>query len=410
MKRILFLSFAYPYGHFGPSDNCTVRIMDALVQAGKYEVFNISCAPSRANSKPNYKLIEGVNNIYLPFPEKFAHHSYFIEHLLLALKIPFYPLYDIHRIWKYYKACEAILKKEQFDLVVAQCAPQESVISAVLLKKYGYINKLMVLFWDNIYGKVPRLVIPKWFAIYRSRRVETWIARYANSLISPTPVKSFHELYGEVPTAKDKRVYLEHPSIMKRKFPVSSIIGTFLREDKMNVIYAGRIYFKEQLVYCVDMLNKTSIAEKINLILLTKGISGTDAEHLSNTFKGSMIISDWLPLDDLYALYARVDFCIAIPGYPTSVSSKIYEYMSFGKPILLFYTYDNDVTKLACQRYPYFNAINFRKNTDETSRQAEFFFTQHYGKTVPYEDVERLYPTATASAYVNCISKIIDKQ
>lgn len=40
MKKILFLSFSYPYGHFGPSDQCTMKIMDALVRTGKFEVHN----------------------------------------------------------------------------------------------------------------------------------------------------------------------------------------------------------------------------------------------------------------------------------------------------------------------------------------------------------------------------------
>ena len=56
MKKILFLSFAYPYGHFNPSDLCSTRIMKALVETGKYEVHCISCK-SGTNNQYTYPLI-----------------------------------------------------------------------------------------------------------------------------------------------------------------------------------------------------------------------------------------------------------------------------------------------------------------------------------------------------------------
>ena len=46
MKKILFLSFNYPYGEFGASTNSTVRIMKYLSNIDKYEIHCCSYLPS----------------------------------------------------------------------------------------------------------------------------------------------------------------------------------------------------------------------------------------------------------------------------------------------------------------------------------------------------------------------------
>ena len=410
MKKILFLTFSYPYGHFGPSDNCTVRIMNALAQEHNYEIWNISYKPKDGASKPNYDIVEGVNCLYLPFPEKRAHHSYIVEHFLLFLKIPIYPFFAPFSIWRHYKACKKLLRGKQFDLVITQCSPQDSVIAGALLRRGGYINKLMVLFWDNIYGKFPRKVIPKSFALYRSRKVENWIARYADCLISPSPFKQFHEQYGEVKEAIGKRVYLEHPSVLPPRESVNMPTGKFIKQGRINILYAGRVYFKEHISYCIDLLGKTSFAEQINLILLTKGLDESDLKAMSHNFKGEIVLSDWIPLDELNALYRETDICIAFSGYSSSsVSSKVYEYMCYGNPVVHFYEEDDDVTKKAISRYPLSMSICLRKDERTYVESMDNFIKNSLGKRVLYEDVERLFPDATGAAYVRVISSMVDR-
>lgn len=407
MKKILFLSFSYPYGHFGPSDNCTVRIMESLVRTGMYEVWDISYTPSNKDSKPNYKTVEGVNLLYLPFAEKRTHHSYAIEHLLLLLKIPIYPLFSPISIWRHYKACKEILKNMQFDLVVSQCSPQDSVIVGTMLSMGGYIDKMMVLFWDNIYGRIPRKVIPKWFALYRSRKLENWIAKYANILVSPAPIKQFHDKYGEVEYGIGKRVYLEHPSIMPPMKNDVITVDKFVKHNKINVLYAGKVYHKEQLAYCIKLLGESSLAERINLILLTRGLSVADLDEMKKGFKGDVVMHGWIPIEELNAIYSKVDLCIAFSGYSTAVTSKVYEYMCYGIPILHFYDEDSDVTKYAISRFPFSLSLCIKNNDEKQLKSLNVFMNNCVGKKIPYEDVEKLFPDATGTAYVRVISGLV---
>lgn len=408
MKKILFLTYCYPYGHFGPSDNCTVRVMDALVRTGKYEVWNLSYQPKTDNSKPNFNIVDGVKLLYLPFPELRKHHSYVVEHLLLFLKIPFYPIYNPISIWRHYIACKSILKDHQFDLVVSQCAPQESVISGTLLKKNKVIDNMLVLFWDNIYGKYPRRVVPKWFSLRRSRIVENWIARYSDRMVSPTPVEHFHIKYGEVKEAIGKRIYLDHPSIMPPIIGNVKSTEQFVKKDRINIIYAGRIYFKEHLAYCIKLLGETSWANRINLILLTKGLSDSDLASMTKDFQGDVVLSGWISLNELNALYEKSDFCISFCGYTSSaVASKVYEYMCYGNAIIHFYEDIDDVTKQTVSRYPHGVSVCLKEDYTKYVKPMDDFLKDFYGRKISFEEVERLFPLATGSAYISVIDKML---
>lgn len=408
-KKILFLNFAYPYGHFGPSSNCTCRIMERMAENKQHGIYNISCDADTEDKSHKYKIIEGVRIYTLPFAENLKKHSRFYELLMLVLKIPIYPLYNILKNYKYYKACKELLRNEKFDIVVAQCYPQESVITGTLLKKYGQIDRLVVLFWDNIYGKLPRRIIPQNFALKRQRRLEGWIAKYADKLVTPSAVKSFHDTFGDVAAALGKRVYLDHPSVIRPSTTPLSLKKDFIKSDKINLLYSGRCYSVNHLAYCISLLNKCHLSENMNLIFLCKGISETEFAKITNGFKGSATLSGWIPVDDLLALYKEVDCFMSFGGNPTQVTSKVYEYMSNGKPILHFYEFDNDVNVSLFARYLYFKPIDVKRPVEDTIPSVEDFFASCLGRKIDFEEVEKLFPTATASAYIELIDKILEE-
>ena len=407
MKRVLFLSFAYPYGHFGPSDNCTARIMNALVQTGEFEVFNISCKPENAESAPNYKIIDGVNLILLPFKENLKKHSRFQNRMMALIRMPVYPFNNLLRIYKYYRACRILLKGKQFDLVVSQCFPQESVFAGALLRKNGYINNVMVLFWDNIYGKIPHRLVPEKFAFRRQRCVEEWVSHYSDRLVSPFPVKAFHDKYGDVDAAVGKRFYLEHPSLTRPSVNTGHNNDGYIVPGKINIIYSGRVYNRDNVSFIIRLLNVTKYADRLNVVFFSRGISKPDIDVLCKGFKGAIRFLDWIPLDQLFALYPYVDYFLSFTGNPAQITSKVYEYMSFGKPIIHIYQNDEDINVPAFSRYPFFHPIDVRHSLDIEKYSLECFLDLSFGKHVVFEEVENLFPTATASAYVKLIANMI---
>lgn len=403
MKKILFLTFEYPHGHFGASSQCSTRIVEAMARSSEFEVHNISYS----GTKKNYRDIDGVQLHLLGYPERISKSPRWVIQLKLFLKIPFYPFTRLFNSLRLYHTCRAIVKADKYDLVIAQCNPEESVWVGTWLKKNGYAQRLMVIFWDNIYGRLPRRVIPEKFALRRQRKAENFIAKYADLLVSLYPLKTFHSEYGDVPNASGKRAYLGIPSIIKPNARGISSHANVIKEGKINMLYSGTIFRKEYVSYFVEMINHTSIAEKVNLIFFSRGVSNSDFEHLQKQFKGSIQFSGWIPLNDLLALYPSVDFFVSYPGVATAIRSKVYEYMSYGKPLVLLYDDDQDVNVSTFSCYPACLALDERRPAEDYAKIVEPYLLEKLHVSVPFEEVEKSFPDDTAEAYVRLIESLV---
>lgn len=404
MKKVLFLSYNYPYGLFGPSTLCTSRIMEALCQNDTFEVHNIS---SPQNETPAYRVLDKVQLHYLKSSPKVKHHSKYVTQIQNTWRRLNYPRDARTEGYAYYQECLQLIGGQHFDLVVAQCYPEKCAWAGAMLKENGYANKLMVIFWDNIYGKLPRRIIPEQYAIKGQRKAEGYIARHADLLISLYPIKSFYEQYGDVPEAEGKRTFLGIPSILKPKDLPASPYQNVVKADKINILYSGTIFRLEYVKYLVNLLNMSEKAENYNLIFFARGISHRDFEILKECFIGNIEHHDWIPLDSLLALYPKVDFFTSFPGNPTSICSKVYEYMSYGKPMLLLYDDDRDVNVSTFSKYPAFAALDMRERADKNIVPLERFITENKGKDIPFEVTESLFPSDTAKAYVDLMAGVI---
>lgn len=400
MKKVLFLSFNYPEGGFGPSTLCTTRVMRELCETKQCEVH---CISYEGAGKNVYDSIAGVV-IHKIGLKPYRHTtSVFLIHLMAFLKIPFFPFVSIIDDIKHYRACKHFLRENVFDLVIAQYATEQSLLSGVLLKKQHYINSLMVLFWDNIYGKKPRRVIPSRFANRRQFIVENWVAKYADSLVSLYPIKSFHEVQGDVPNAKGKRYYLGIPSIVRPKSIKNSSYQYLIKTNKINMVYSGTIFKIEHFEYFVKLLNKTNFASDINLIIFTRSVSKDYISSFQGSFSGSIEAPGYIPVDELLSLYPSIDFFISFPGAPTAICSKVFEYMSYEKPLILLYEDDLDVNVSTFSRYPYCESIDYRLPLEDNVMKIDNYITIANGKTVPFNIVENLFPNDTAASYVKMI-------
>lgn len=404
MKKVLFLSYNYPYGLFGPSTLCTSRIMEALCQNDTFEVHNISFPQ---NEKPTYRILDKVQLHYLKSKPKVKRHPKFVTQMQKMWQRLNYPRCAKSEGYSFFKECIQLIGGQHFDLVVAQCYPEKCVWAGAMLKESGYVSNLMVIFWDNIYGKLPRRIIPKQYAIKLQRKAEGHIARHADLLVSLYPIKSFYEQYGDIPEAEGKRTFLGIPSILKpRDLPASPYLHV-IKVDKINILYSGTIFRLEYVKYLVELLNMSEKAEYFNLIFFARGISHKDFESLKESFRGNIEYHDWIPLDSLLALYPKVDFFTSFPGNPTAICSKVYEYMSYGKPLLLLYDDDRDVNVSTFSRYPAFTALDVRERAEKNIVPLDRFITEYKGKEIPFEMTESLFPSDTAKAYVDLIAGVV---
>ncbi len=404
-KKILFLSFNYPYGKVGASTMCSFQIMKALCASNQYEVHCISYeGDSLSYEHIPEIIIHKIPNRSITKPSKVGR---FLQQISLIIS---YPIQSIRKGYLHYKKCLDICRREKFDLVVAQYFPEQCLLAGVLLKKNKHINNLMVIFWDIIYGKLPQnKLINQKFAIYRQRRVETRIAQYADLMVSLYPIEQFHQNYGDVKDAKGKRFYLGIPSVLPPEPLLSTEYLDIIDSSKINILFSGIIIKEHTLKYMVSLLNTLPIAKNINLILFSKGVDNETFDALRAEFVGTIINSGYIPLSELHSVYHKVDFFLSLPGYPNSIRSKCYDYMSYGHPIILIQEVNEDVNVKTFSKYPLSLSINMKEEASVNADRLNLFIQTHKGMVVPFADVERDFVLDTPQAYVDLIDKYLSK-
>ena len=401
MKKILFLSYNYPNGEFGASTLCSTRIMKALCKTGEYEVHCISYGACGA---PKYDIIDGVICHDIPLRPR---RKTVCDKLWQILSLPLYPITHLYYDFKHFLACKKICRTEKFDMVVSQYYPEQNLISGVLLKKYGYIDNLSVIFWDNLYGKLPRRIIPKWWALHRQRIVENIVAKYSDTLISLYPIKEFHDTYGDVPNATGKRFYLGIPSVQPPLPPQDTPYDYVVKKDKINILFSGSIIRKDYIHYIVDVLNEIDRAVDINLIFFSQGMSNIEFHKLQSKFKGIIITHPYIPNKYLQSLYHNIDICLSVTGYSDAIRSKCFEYISYGCPLILVYGEDNDVNISTFGKYPCSIAIDSRVSVKENSIRLNQYIKETLGKRVEFAKVEKIFRQDTPAAYKDLFSERI---
>ncbi len=394
MKKILFLSYNYPNGEFGASTLCSTRIMKALCKTGEYEVH---CISYRAYGAPKYDIIDGVICHDIPLRPR---RKTVCDKLWQILSLPLYPITHLYYDFKHFLACKKICRTEKFDMVVSQYYPEQNLISGVLLKKYGYIDNLSVIFWDNLYGKLPRRFIPQWWAIRRQRYAENQIAKYVDTLISLYPIKAFHDKYGDVHNAEGKRFYLGIPSVVSPQPPIDTPYYDFIKEGKINVIFSGSIIIKDYIKHIVQVFNSSRYAGNINLIFFSAGMTAGEFEELKINFKGDIIYNGYIPIEELCSMYTKADILLSASGDSQSVRSKCFEYITYGKPMVLVYGEGNDVNIQTFSKYPNSVSVDARKSVEGNATIIDQYIENNINRIIAFDVVEELFKKDTPKAYV----------
>lgn len=402
-KKILFLTPSYPFGVFGASTLCSYKVMREIALSDKYEVHCISFKGQKANYEIDPKVKLHVIPIATPKPSS----SKYLIYLKYLLMLPIYPLSFPFLSYRVYKACISICEKYSFDLVIAQCFNECSYLPATLLKKFGHINHLGMIFWDNLYGKDPARFINSKFANYRNKRFESFIAKHADFLISLYPIKKFHEENGDLPAAVGKRHYLGIPSVIRPCQKVFTKHSSVIVKGKINVLYSGTIIKSDFIEDAIRIFNQSSVAEIINLIFFSRGMSDAEFDLLRGRFKGTIVSSDYISIQELHSIYHDVDCFLSVPGDPNSVRSKIFEYVSFGHPVIILYQEDYDVNISTFGNYPLALSLDIRDSEDNIARKLDLFFQSKLGKHIPFEEVEELFQQDTPTAYVQLIELML---
>lgn len=284
--------------------------------------------------------------------------------------------------------------EENIDIIIPASMPFESVVAATTYKKL-YQNKVKLvpyLFDHFTYNStLHRHPILKILKKKNHLKLEQETLEQADFVLAMNHHRNHFIKHFNQYTSKIN--YVEHPLLKKIAQEHSNI-----KEDTFNFVYTGSFYKK--------IRNPEHFLDVAQLILTKmNGVfniySFGDCEHIVKSYnlKHPLKIFNHglVPRDEAYKAMMNSDFLIAIGNKDiTQVPSKVFEYLSLGKPIIYFYSRDEDLNLKILESYPLAICLKQDKyNIEENSNYIVDFSKSNIGKEIDFSEVESIYYMAT---------------
>ncbi len=410
MLKYLFLVGSY-MPHASANGVCVEKIAQALIAQGH----DVSCLTMTRYDDPSDSEVDGVkvyriknlwhNRIcdwcdrhqsfrYVNIVRQVALWSWRIRRLIM---FPLWPLSAPLFAWKFYRKAKQICMKEKIDCVIGVYQPFESLIAIALLKRALPKLKTAAYFCDCLSGGVYPKIFPSVFSYRQLRRWENYFFRDVDVIYI---LKSHESYYRSL--LKDsndiKEINIVDIPFVTNNTVNSCAVACLPESVPFKLVYTGSINFPlTDPRYMIKILGQIN-RKYIKVDIYGRNNCGEFFSTPANDNSSQIIyVHHALPHSDVLQISAGADVLINLgSNNPRQIPSKIFEYMSLGKPIISFYSYDEEPSLLYLRQYPL--ALLIREDWDRVEENVallEKFIQESADKHVPFEIVKSLFPRNT---------------
>lgn len=415
--HIVFIVGSY-YPNYSAVGKCAGNIADALSQNNKITVICSKNHPDQNeeeiyNSQRIIRIMTKEKETRFNLEEN-IHHSIGFKKRVNEAR---YKLYKMSRIIKTIFS-KVSIKKElvqsyldalnninaPVDAIIPVSMPFESVVAAVQYK-INYNEKVKVIpylfdqFVDN--ENLHRFRFNKDLKRKNHVELEKNAIKCADSVLILKQLKNY---YLEQHKNQMEKVYVvEHPLLRKPNSDPDSF------QNKMLFIYAGSFYKTiRNPEYMLNLFNNALDSLDGTLSLYSFGNCN---EIISKyTSRNKRIINyGKVTTEKVYEELHKNNFLVAVGNKDNKqVPSKIFEYLSYGKPIIYFYSNNRDINLDVLKKYNLAICIE-QDNECVNSNSSELiqFCKDNITKRLKFEEVAEIFNDATPEYTVDIINNII---
>jgi glycosyltransferase involved in cell wall biosynthesis len=211
----------------------------------------------------------------------------------------------------------------------------------------------------------------------------------------------------------NKLIFTEQPLLLK--LPKINILTK--RESKKydykiyNLVFTGAL-LKRYVIpnYMLNLL--LNIRKKINFImhLYVAGNCENILEKYQKLMPKNIVNHGYVNKNNISSIINNSDILINIAELKgIQISSKIFEYMSTGKPIIHFYNNPEDINLKILADYPLCLCLKQDKNLlKDNANKFIKFCIESKGKAIKFEVIEKIFYYATPRYIANMIDNIIN--
>lgn len=303
---------------------------------------------------------------------------------------------DIQKI----KAFDKIIEKLEIDVLIPVCIPFEGVMSSINYRKKNSKCKLVPILFDRFtYNEsLHRNKLNMKLKEKTHKSLEYEMILYSEKIYSMKQLKdTFNSMFpGEI----NKFRFVEHPLIKEIELPICD-----KSRNKISAIYAGALYKEfRSPKFVLDVFS--SMGQEFELNFYSSG----DCEDIINQYSKLTNVSinqyGYVGIEELKNAYSCTDFFISIGNKNMeNVTSKIFEYISIGKPIIHFYYNDDDPTLNLLKDYPLAICLkqDYSSNINKLINELKVFCMNSNKKSISFNEIADIYKDANPKYIVDMI-------
>ena len=376
------MRFLYILGAYKPKASangiCSENIIEQLIKGGH----SVTVISNAARGVPEYSVQpDGVEvyrvkqRLYLRLKEYgdaklgsvigkvVLSVAFCINKLQLFFTAASWPVISYSTVNRFKKAALKLCEKEKFDAVISVYTPIESLLAGFEVKKKHPEIKFYPYFLDSLafgYG-------PKYFGkektFSRGIAIEKKIFPSADKIILMKSSEEQQKKYNS--EFSDKLCFLDIPMLKQCNTLQAKTVKS---PDKIKLLFVGSI---SSAVRNPSPL-VSALAKTKNERLYCEFVGNIDCpqkfETLKKAFGERLTFSAFMPHEQLCRKLNEANVLLNIGNLvSTMVPSKIFEYMSYGKPIISTYEIDNEPSAEYLRSYPCALLLDGRNAPEENA-------------------------------------------
>lgn len=299
--------------------------------------------------------------------------------------------------------------EEPPDVVVPFCYPVEAVCAGIDYKKRVKEVKLIPYLFDPIVEGKPlhKSGVLMMLKSHRHLALEKTILDSATGVM----VVNFQERYFRThfPENLDNIHFMEHPLVKQVHVRNEQIILPHSFEGCI-LVYTGSFIRGCRLPgYMLNVLFLAKTRLDFTLHLYGGGSGYSAIKKWQSRMSDSVVYHGHVDKNTALGAIRKANILVNVgETRGVQVSSKIFEYISTGKPIVHFYTAEQDANVRILEDYPLCLCLK-QENAllEENANKLVSFIERHRNSTLAFDEVERVYHYATPRVIASQMMEVI---
>lgn len=295
------------------------------------------------------------------------------------------------------------------EVIVPVVFPFETALAALAFKRVRpEVTVIPYLFDDFVdSGSLHVLKLARAMKRERHLRLERRMLEEADAVLSMHPLRAHFEQYFQI-GLREKITYLEHPLLT----PPASARALRYDDGVTRLCYTGALVKKvRDPNYLLALLRAIHTKQQIQADFY---VMGNAADKISTeTVRGLVQIINHgrVPKPEADAAVQNADILINIGDMQgRQVSSKVFEYMATGKPIVHLAYYPDDAVTRILAKYPLaLCLVQDQRRLKENVRLFTEFLANKRRDTLTFEAVKNLYPEALPETTGKILSALVSR-